>query len=771
LDAPGAPGMAPTWTSSAKDLVTTALGPSRIWVTMGHGIVNEVYYPSTGQPQVRDLGFIVAGPWGWTELKRAARYTLSTPSPTVPLPTVVHEGEGYSLSLEVVPDPARDALLIRYRLTGADTTLYALLAPHLGANAHDNDAWLGGAAALCACGGDEALALVADPGFVRRSAGYVGASDGWQDFARNGAMSWTYERALHGNVALMAELGAAEGVIALGLSQTEQGAMTRARAALCEGFDRACRDFEAAWRGWGASLSPPSLPADLKREALLSATMLKVHEDKAFVGAVVASLSIPWGNSRDDLGGYHLVWARDAVEAGLGLLAAGQAEDARRMLAYLVATQRADGHWAQNMFPDGRAYWKGVQLDEVGFPLLLAAKLREQDLLDTLAGVPAMARAAAGFLVRNGPLTPQDRWEENAGANPFTLAVEVAALVAAEPFLHDDEVAYALDLADFWNERIEDWTYVENGPLAEGDGAGGYYLRIAPPPSAGGLRGQIDVRNRAGERLDATALISLDFLALTRLGLRDPSDPRILATAALTDRLLAVHLPTGTAYHRYNDDGYGEHADGAPFDGTGIGRAWPLLAGERAHLDLQQGRDPLPGLRSMAAMTGAGGLIPEQVWDTDPIPERFLEPGKPSGSAMPLVWAHAEFLKLAYARDAGRPLELLQAVAQRYGGKRPKAATWHWRSEVPFDALPRGRALLVEARAPFTLRLGFDGWRDARDLDAGPLPFGMHGVRLAPGDLSGHASLDIALRDAASGAWTGNVAIDLAAKHPRGKLR
>jgi len=779
VDAPGAPGLAPTWTSSAKDLVTTALGPSRVWVTLGHGIVNEVYYPTTGQPQIRDLGFIVRTPTGWWEVKRVARYRLETPSPTVPLPSITHEGEGYRLSLEVVPDPAREVVLIRYRLEGEGAVLYPLLAPHLGANGADNDAWLSEDGALCARGGAESLALIAETdgrnptgsaGFARRSVGYVGTSDGWQDFARNGGMTWEYARARHGNVALMGELTAPSGILALGFAASDEGAVTRARAALAEGYTRARTDFEAAWRGWSRTLSAPSLPAELKREALLSATVLKIHEDKSYPGAVVASLSIPWGNARDDLGGYHLVWARDAVETGMGLLAAGQVEDARRMLAFLIATQRPDGHWSQNTFPDGRAYWTGVQLDEVGFPLMLAATLRQSDALDDMTGVERMVRAAAGFLARTGPLTPQDRWEENAGANPFTLAVEVAALVAASPFLSADEASYAVELADFWNERIEDWTYVDDGPLARDHGVPGYYLRIAPPPSGGGLRGRIEVRNRVGERLDAAALVSLDFLALTRLGLRDPHDPRIEATATLVDRLLAVNLPTGTAYHRYNDDGYGEHADGSPFDGTGIGRVWPLLAGERAHLSLQQGEDPLPALRAMAAMTGPGGLIPEQVWDADPIPERFLEPGKPSGSAMPLVWAHAEFLKLAFARDAGHPLELLDAVAERYGAERPEAASWHWREAVPFDALPRGRALLVERTRPFTMHLGFDGWQDVQDREATRSPFGLYGVRLAPDELSPHASLEFSLRDTASGDWSPDRAIDLAAEAPRGRL-
>src|SRR5215472_11973542 len=108
--APGAPGHAPTWTSSAKDLVTTALGTSRVWVTLGHGILNEVYWPATGTPQIRDLGFIVAGPSGWFEVKRVNRYQLSLFEDHVPLPKVVHEGDGYRLVTEVATDPLRDVV-------------------------------------------------------------------------------------------------------------------------------------------------------------------------------------------------------------------------------------------------------------------------------------------------------------------------------------------------------------------------------------------------------------------------------------------------------------------------------------------------------------------------------------------------------------------------------------------------------------------------------------------------------------------------------------
>ena len=62
-----APGFVanPSWAGGAKDLVMTALGTSRVWATLAHGIVNEVYWPSVDQPQVRDLGFLLGGDCWW----------------------------------------------------------------------------------------------------------------------------------------------------------------------------------------------------------------------------------------------------------------------------------------------------------------------------------------------------------------------------------------------------------------------------------------------------------------------------------------------------------------------------------------------------------------------------------------------------------------------------------------------------------------------------------------------------------------------------------
>jgi glucoamylase len=746
----GAPGSAPTWSSSDKDFVTTALGPARLWATIGHGVINEVFWPSTGQPQIRDLTFYLVGKTGFVDLKRERRYSLATPASDIPLLTVVHTGSDYRLALEIVPDPLRDVLLVRFELEGP-YELALILAPHLGGTGTGNTAWVDGPA-LFAKRGDRALALLADVPLVRGSAGFVGASDGWQDLSQHGDLTWSFARADGGTVALSGKLEGKTGTVALGFAETREGAQSLARASLAEGISATRASFRQGWETWSENLRLPKVSKALECEARLSATVLKIHEDSAYPGALVASLSIPWGNSTDTLGGYHLVWPRDATLAAFALLAVNQAHEAARVLAGLISTQRPDGHWSQNYYPSGIAFWTGVQLDETAFPVLLAAKLREAGMAD-LGGTTSMVRRALSFVARTGPSSDQDRWEESPGTNPFTLAVALAALVAGAAWLESPEREYALSLADDWNERLESFCFVTGTPLAKREGVAGYYVRIAAPKKDGGLTGRVHLSNRSGETIPASALVSMDFSYLTRLGLRDARDPRIRDTIAVADTLLRVVTPSGPVYRRYNDDGYGEKADGSPFDGSGIGRLWPILCGERGHLALQSGEDPLPYLETMVRCAGRGGLLPEQVWDAAPIPARGLAPGHPSGSAMPLLWTHAEYLKLLVARDRGKPIELLKAIEDRYSAKPPSAHTWHWRAEAPFPRLARGRSLAIEHRGPFVLRYGFDGWQSPAERTAVCAPFGLWNVAFHPEELEAHAVLQFTRRF--DGAWEG----------------
>ena len=470
----------------------------------------------------------------------------------------------------------------------------------------------------------------------------------------------------------------------------------------------------------------------------VSTAVLKTHEAKRFPGGMIASLSIPWGSAKgdDDLGGYHLVWPRDLVESAGGLLAAGDVGSARDALFYLMCTQEADGHWSQNMWLDGTPYWGGVQMDEAAFPILLADALRRMKELNGLDPWP-MVRRAACFLVCNGPVTQQDRWEEDGGYSPFTLAVEIAALLAAADFAEEAGEApsarYLRETADAWNANIERWTYVTGTELARRVGVGGHYVRIAPPEvadAASPADGFVPIKNRPpGESsAPATYIVSPDALALVRFGLRPAEDPRILNTVRTIDATLRTETATGPVWHRYNEDGYGEHEEGSAFDGTGIGRGWPLLAGERAHYELARGdRAEAARLRRvMAGQTSPGGLIPEQVWDAADIPGRELFNGHPSGSAMPLVWAHAEYVKLLRSLKDGRVFDMPPQTVQRYQVEKVASAFSIWRYNHKCRHLPTGKLLRIELLAPALIHWSADDWRTTQDIRTTDSKLGIH---------------------------------------------
>lgn len=765
----GAPGSSPTWTSSAKDVVGCALGPARLWFTSGFGILNEVYFPRVDIPQIRDLGFIIADDGGfWVEVKRLKSYRTQVPQPGIPALEIIHTHARFEFRLRLAPDTQRDVVLLEVALQGDDSLRpYALLAPHLGGSGHDNcaEATLHhGRRILWAEQGPFGLALAASDGQQRdawraTSAGYVGASDGWQDFARNGRLTWRFDTAGPGNVALIGELPRAA-MLALGFGSSRESAATLALCALCRPFEDVWERHVDAWRRWQRQLKLSSdLPASIQEQMAVSAMVLRVHQDKTYPGAMVASLSVPWGNARDDIGGYHLVWPRDLVEGAGGLLALGAIAEACEILRYLVATQLGSGSWPQNQWLGGKAYWHGSQLDEAAFPVLLAVAIAERKALDGI-DVTAMIRGALGFVACNGPATEQDRWEEDAGINAFTLATCIAALVCGAPWLDEPARSWALRLADDWNARVEDWTAVYDTALARAQGVAGYYVRIAPPPDADGAS-QLDhalaIKNRACDPgIPAEEQVATDFLHLVRLGLRDAHDPLVLDTIKVVDGQLKVETPAGPAWHRYTGDGYGEPADGSPFNGAGRGRAWPLLTGERGHYEVAAGRDPLQYLAAMGAMTGRCGLIPEQVWDTDAIAELSLVPGKPSGSAMPLVWAHAEFVKLAASRELQRPFDRPEALWQRYRGRRPDPTHAIWTPRFEISRILAGQTLCLLLPRPARVHFGFDDWQHVADVDTGPSGLGLHAVELPSGGLARGRHIDFTMFWTDTAAWEGH---------------
>jgi glucoamylase len=755
--APGWPGVPARWTSSAKSGIGTSVSrDSRVWFTLSHGILNEIYYPRVDHACTRDLGFIVTdGEAYFSEEKRDARsetVQVSSGIPAYRVHNTAADGR-YRIEKEIFTDPWRDVVLQRVRFvplhgTLADYHLYVLLAPHLLNAGGGNTAWVGdykGTPMLFAAREHHALALASSMPWLARSVGFVGVSDGWQELRAHRRLNHTYERAENGNVAITGEIDLASCngtfVMTLGFGPTAMEAGQHALITLLEDFDETQAEYIREWRAWHARLVD-GVPASLRTPLYeKSAAVLRIHESKRVEGGIIASLSIPWGFSKpdDDLGGYHLVWPRDLVETAGGFIAIGAHEHVRRVLRYLQVTQESDGHWSQNMWLDGTPYWHGVQMDETALPILLVDLAAREGVIDT-AGRDAlwpMVRRAAVFLARHGPVSPQDRWEEQPGYAPFTIATQIAALLVAADLADAASNAaaaeYLRETADAWNSSIERWLYVEGTELAKLHGVEGYYVRVAQPDQADAAspcHGFVPIKNRPPDQATGPAalIVSLDALAFVRFGLRAPDDPRILSTVKVIDATLKVETPRGPAWHRYQGDGYGEHADGSPFDGTGVGRAWPLLTGERAHYELAAGRTHVAEHLAQALETIAGdaGLLPEQVWDSADIPARELFIGHASGSAMPLVWAHAEYLKLCRSLFGGHIFDQPPQTVERYLVQRRASHRIIWRFNNKVRAMPANKTLRVETLAPAIVHWSADDWRTVRDTATMDTTLGVH---------------------------------------------
>jgi len=756
--APGWPGIPPRWTSSAKTGVGTALNQhSKVWFTLSHGILNEVYFPRVDQACTRDLGLIVTdGQTFFSEEKRHCTFENKPLEPGVPAYELTNTDVTgrYKIYKEVLTDPYRNVVLQKTRfepLQGvlSDYHLYALLSPHLANCGYGNTAWVGdykGLPAFFAEHDGAALAMGCSAPWRKMSVGFVGASDGWQDISKHFQMEWEYQRAENGNLACTWEIDLAacngEFVLALGFGAMWHEAGQHLRSTLLENYSELCEQYVFHWRNWQntlLNLDEPKRPNDLYRA---STATVRTHESKDFLGGIIASLSIPWGFNKgdEDLGGYHLVWPRDLVETAGALLAAGAATDAVRVLRYLESTQEAAGNWAQNLWLDGRPYWGGVQMDETAFPILLLDLLRREGApnLGKLERWWPMVRNAASFILRNGPVTQQDRWEEDAGYSPFTLAAEISALLAAADIAeltgHSEQASILRDTADAWNDNIERWIYAIGGDLAQQVGVEGYYVRIAPPDSGGAAsptQGFVPIKNRPpGENMErASHLVSPDSLALVRFGLRAPDDPRILNTIRVIDALLRVQLPQGPGWYRYNGDGYGEHKDGSPFDGTGIGRPWPLLTGERAHYELAAGRPhEAEALLTMIenCPIGQTRALPEQVWDADDIPNLELFRGKPTGSACPLVWAHSEYIKLRRSMRDGKIFDQPPQTVQRYLVEKPVRQVSGWRINNKPRSIPRYKRLRIKLLNPALVHWSLDGWTTSVDTNTRDTGLGLH---------------------------------------------
>ena len=756
----GAPGIEPRWTAARKEAVGTAYSSaSRIWFTLWRGILTEVYYPTVDRAQIRDLQFLFTdGDSFFHEEKRNLTPIVEGLPHCLGYTITSSEREGrYTLHKTIICDPHLPAVLIKCKVVCEDPALasklkvYVLCAPHVGGGGHENNAHVvdvNGRNYLTANKGNTWLALGASVPFSKLSCGYVGRSDGWTDLDDNFQMDWTFDSALNGNVALTGELSDIANkdfVVTLAFGHGAHSAVTTLLQAEHTPFDAQQERFTAQWERASKNRNPLG-EHSFDNGKLYSASykILMAHEDKLNPGALIASLSIPWGEAKgdEDLGGYHLVWPRDMVNSATGLLAANNKETPQRALIFLAASQRADGSFPQNFWISGEPYWEGLQLDEVSFPILLAWRLHSQDAL--LGFDPyEMVRRAARFLILHGPVTQQDRWEEVGGYSPSTLAANIASLVCAAAFarLRGDQstAAFLEDYSDYLRCHIESWTVTTTGRLHPE--VSEHFIRVNPIRSAAQNTHPNDATVSIANRppgtqtvFEARDIVDGGFLELVRYGIYPADHPLIVDSVKVIDSVLKVDTEFGPVWRRYNNDGYGQQADGSPFVTYGVGRPWPLLTGERAHYELAAGKDVSLYIKALEAFASPTGPIPEQVWDEEDNSDFHLKKGRPTGSAMPLAWAHAEYIKLLKSVSDGKVFDLIPEVHARYvSGHAVCQLIEIWRMNWQVPEIRAGHTLRIQAEHSFKLHWSFDGWKTAHDSRSTGTALGIDYVDLQVG--------------------------------------
>jgi glucoamylase len=749
--APGGPGAESYFDLARKDCVGTATGTrSKVWYTVAGGVLSDTYEPTIDNTNVSTLQYVVTDGSSFTDLQtRDMTYTVSAdPTGMACTVTATDAQHGYRLVTTYITDPASDTVLMHTQLSavpGSGTNvaglhLYARLDAHVNGNGGGGADNAGGNTGAVVSSRGSAIPVVSSTNTVTDAAnrsyavptymaladstpapaasvGYAGtASDGLTQLDSEHALAPAYSAAPDGHIVATQQLAPARDgsvTLALGFGRTQAGAVQTAQSSLSTPFGLTELKYLAGWAAYDAGLhrpparfpgEPASATARLDDHYYLSANVIKASEDKTFPGAIVASLASPWGQSVPagaDSGGepayfgsYREVFARDLYEAFTGLLTDGDLATARAATLFLLDRQQLpDGSMPRNSLLNGKAApdTGGLQLDETSYPILMA-------LQSGLGGDNELwtdhIRPAADFLVAHGPSDGVERWEEQTGYSPSTIAAEIAGLTAASTIAaeHHDTARSRLyqATADFFQRSIKSWTVTTTGPDAPR-----YFIRLS---KTGDPNAAITYSlGNGGPTLDQRSVIDGGFQELLRLGELPAGDPDIQASLGVLDKQISVNTPSGTGYYRYGDsaadgsaDGYGDcyqpsqtscTTPGAPWAPTdiGTGHLWPVLSGERAESDIAEGQSSAAAglLNSMINFSSGVGLVPEQAWeDPDLPPSPFgsdpatasigFTDGKAAGSASPLTWAQAQELRLILDLGAGHALEAPSVTTQRY---------------------------------------------------------------------------------------------------------
>lgn len=702
--APGGPGKDAHWATAAKQGVgTSASTKSKVWFTLTQGVMTEVYYPDVTVANVHLLQFVVVDPKTKkveTEQDDAIHQIKVTRPDSLTFQQINTAKSGaWKITKTYVTDPKNDSVLIdvKFEPKNKDLNLFVYFDPSIG-NAGMGDegrSVLGRFVAFKEKARDKgASALAFSSKIDQMTNNLLGENDGLMQLRQFGKIETETERSFNGNIVQVARIvDPSRFTAVLSFHKNSLSAGEIARVSLARGFEAARAEYEKEWADYVKTL--PRVDEKYQAQFNMAAMQLKAHEDKANPGANIASMSVPWGGDKNanepNVGGYHLVWSRDLYQVFTAFMAIGDKAAATRALDFLFKVQqKEDGSFPQNSWLDGRPFWGSLQMDEVAYPLIMAYQLGRFDKETWEKHV----KKAADFIVKNGPSTPQERWEEESGYSPSTIAAEIAGLVcAAEIAKRNGDTASAelyLKTADEWEANLEKWTVTKTGPHSKEP----YYIRIAQngKPDAGE---KIELNNGAGF-FDEREIVDAGFLELVRLGIRPADDPIIVNSLKVIDKVIKVETPNGPAFYRYNHDGYGEMPDGRRWnwDGkyTGKGRLWVLLSGERGQYEIAQCKvqeaetravasvqktkcieNGFSRLDNMLAFANDGLMLPEQVWDQKETPKNIdrqfipeLKFGEGTGSATPLAWSMAQFIRLATNLKAGKNLDMPDVVYERY---------------------------------------------------------------------------------------------------------
>ncbi len=762
--APGGPGATSYLDLGRKDCLGTAPNTtSKVWYTVADGVLSDVYSPTTDNTNLSTLQYLVTDGRTFTDLQtRDMTYTVRAMDGTgmACQVTATAKSGQYRLITDYLTDPSHDSVVMHTTyvpLTPAAWRYHIYVRYDAMINGNGGGGTTNGGAdsatidpATTALVSDDTHAtssypardyevplygtLVADQPFLAASSGFVGtASDGLTELDTSHALAPAYRNAAGGNVEQTAEIDTGwdnSFTLALGYAQSKAASIRTAEASAHTPFGLTYARYLSGWLRYDAGLRRPpatfpglNFAQDRQADAQywVSANVLKATEDKQFPGAVVSSLATPWGQSTaantvsggepDVDTNYRVIFERDFYETFTGFLADGDLATARAQVRFIFGkVELPDGSFPRDALVNGAVASDNYVLepDEQAFPLIMAW---EAGMGGDRSLYLSHVRPAADFLVAHGPVYGDERWEDQAGYSPSTIATEIAGLVCAAQIaqLNHDPARASLYLAtaDEWQRSVKGWTVTTTGPYSSKP----YFIRL----SKTGDPNAPTVYNLGNGSIDADqrSVIDAGFLELARFGEFPANDPDILNTLPVVDRVLETMTPSGPGYHRYgtqyeyengqnvpitgSTDGYGDCYAPAPMHCpltgrpwipffTGTGHVWPLLNGERGEEDLQLG-DPAGAsqqLITMANLADGTGMIPEQDWEDPSVPPSpygsdpttasigFTD-GKGAGSAGEITWAEAQFVRLTQDIAQNQIIDQPSVVRDRYVSSPPPA--------------------------------------------------------------------------------------------------